>query len=88
MVKFTRRNTRNEIIWEWKKLKGTHTGIQELLTYSKQKLLEEAIKMVNEVSRAEAAWSWEHLHSSGVRNETNAAHRQIIMGNRGFVPET
>ena len=59
MVKFTRRNTRNKIIRERKKLKGTHIGIQELLTYSKQKLLEEANKMVNEVSRAKAAWSWD-----------------------------
>ena len=32
MVKFTRRNTRNKIIRERKKLKGTHIGIQELLT--------------------------------------------------------
>ena len=32
MVKFTTRNTRNKIIREIKKLKGTHIGIQELLT--------------------------------------------------------
>lgn len=58
IANFTRNTVRNKVLSARRKLKGTHKGVQEVLSFRTQFLLDQAKDMCEYDNKARTAWSW------------------------------
>jgi hypothetical protein len=78
IIKFTRYNMRLAVLKKRTKLKGTHIGIQEKITQTRQNLLERAQKLAKESPHIKSAWICEGRLMVLVQHEGKRGRKVII----------